>query len=59
MSDEKIKVECRLVTKSAKRVDAKVISDLAIPDPEKTVGKQIIEDVMEKEQVDGDKSDDS
>jgi hypothetical protein len=59
VSDEKIKVECRLTTKGTQKADAQVISDLDIPDPKDAVGKQIVENVMGVEQTDVDKSDDS
>jgi hypothetical protein len=59
MSDKKTKVECRLVALGTDKANAKVVEDLAVPDPEKTVGKQIILDAIEEEVEDDDQSDDS
>jgi hypothetical protein len=56
MSDKKTKVECRLNTRGTDKVNAKVVDDLTIPDPEPTTGKKIIEELMEKETEDGSKS---
>ena len=59
MSDKKTKVECRLVTLGTDKANAKVVEDLAIPDPEEAVGKQVILDAVEEEVEDDDQSDDS
>lgn len=59
MSDKKTKVECRLVALGTDKINAKVIEDLVIPDPEDTIGKQIILDVTEEEIEDDNQSDDS
>lgn len=56
MSEKKTKVECRLVTYGTDKVNAKVVDDLIIPDPEPATGKKIIEELMEKETEDGSKS---
>ncbi len=52
MSDKKTKVECRLITRGADEVNANVIGDLAIPDPEPIVGKQMIQEAMEEDKED-------
>jgi len=52
MSNKKTKVDCRLITRGTKVANTKVIDDLAIPDPELTVGKQVIQDAMEEETED-------
>lgn len=54
MSDKKTKVDCHLITRGTKKVNAKVIDDLAIPDPELAIGKQIIQNVMEEKIEDDD-----
>jgi len=56
MRDEKTKVECRLVTCGSDHANAKAIDDLAIPDPEPTVGAQIIKEATTKDTEDGNKS---
>lgn len=55
MSDEKIKVECRLITRGTDRADVQATDDLKIPDPELAVGKRIIEE----EEKDENRSEDS
>jgi len=55
MSDKKTKVECRLVTRGTQAANTKAIDDLAIPDPDSAVGKQIIEDEMGEETKDDSK----
>lgn len=52
MSDKKTKVECRLVIRSDNEANAKVIDDLAIPDPEAATGEQIIREAIEKDSED-------
>lgn len=52
MSDKKTKVECRLLTRGTDKVNAKVIDDLKIPDPESTEGMRIIQEEIEKESED-------
>lgn len=42
MDDKKTKVECRLITRGTDKANANAISDLNIPDPESTVGEQIL-----------------
>ena len=52
MSDKKTKVECRLVTRSDDKVNAQVVDDLAIPDPETAAGEKIIREAIEKDSGD-------
>jgi len=52
MSDKKTKVECRLLTRGTDKVNAKVIDDLKIPDPESTEGMRVIQEEIEKESED-------
>ena len=59
MSDKKTKVECRLVVRETDKANAKVIDDLVVPDPESTMGKQIILEVMEENTNDNSKSENS
>jgi hypothetical protein len=47
VSDEKTKVECRLITKGTDKVNVSVVDDLAVPDPEPAVGKRIIQGELE------------
>lgn len=59
MDDKKTKVECRLITRGTDGANANVISDLNVPDPESTVGKQIIIEAEEKDVEDDDQSENS
>ena len=56
MSDKKTKMNCRLITRGTQKANAKVIDDLAIPDPELAIGKQIIQNVTEEKAEDGGQS---
>lgn len=56
MSDKKIKVECHLVTRGTKKAEAQANDDLHVPDPDSATGKRIIEEAMEEDEEDGDKS---
>jgi hypothetical protein len=49
VSDKKTKVDCRLTVCGTNRANAKVIDDLAVPDPESAVGEQIIKEAMKEE----------
>lgn len=49
MSDKKTKVNCRLITRGTEKVNAQVIDDLAVPDPEPDVGEQAIKEATEKD----------
>jgi len=59
MSDKKTKVECHLTTKGTDGVNAKVIDDLAVPDPDPSIGKKIIQEAMEEEKEDECQQEDS
>ncbi len=48
MSDKKTKVECRLMTRGTDKANAKVVDDLSVSDPEPIVGKQVVEEAIEK-----------
>lgn len=50
MSEEKTKVECRLITCGTEKVNTQVVDDLAITDPELAIGKKIIEEVFNDSQ---------
>jgi len=52
MKNEKTKIECRLTTCGTKVVNAKVLDDLVVPDPDPAIGKQIIADAVEEEKDD-------
>ena len=54
MGDEKIKVECRLITRGTDKVDAQAVDDLSVPDPELAIGKKVIENAISKEDDDDD-----
>jgi len=49
MSDKKTKVKCCLTTHGTEQADAKAVDDLAVPDPELAIGKQIIQEATEEE----------
>jgi hypothetical protein len=51
MSDEKTKIECRLVTRGTEGAEAQANDDLSVPDPEQAIGKQIID---KEDEEDGD-----
>lgn len=57
MSDKKTKVDCRLTTRGTEKVNAQVIDDLAVVDPEPDVGEQAIKEATEKGEK-GEKDDD-
>ncbi len=59
MSDEKTKVKCHLTTKGTDGANAKAVEDLAVPDPDPSIGKKIIEEALEEETEDECKSEDS
>jgi len=59
MSDKKTKVECRLTTHGTEKANAKAVDDLSISDPEPSVGKQVIEEMMEEDIDDGSEQKDS
>ena len=56
MSDKKTKIECRLTSYGTEKANAKVVDDLAVPDPEPTVGEQIIKDATEEGTEDDDQT---
>lgn len=57
MSDEKTKLNCRLVTKGTEQADASASDDLSVPDPEPAVGEKIIQEAMREEDRDDSESD--
>lgn len=59
MSDKKTKVEGRLMTRGTDKANAKVVADLSVSDPEPSVGKQIIEEAIEKDVDDDSEQEDS
>lgn len=59
MSDKKTKIDCRLTTSGTDKANEKAVGDLSVPDPDPSVGKQIIEEVMEKDSDDDGQSADS
>lgn len=59
MSDKKTKMECRLITRGTDKVNAQIIDDLAVPDPELDIGEQAIRKEMEKDIEDDSQSRDS
>lgn len=48
MKNDETKVECRLVINGTDKANANAIDDLALPDPEPTVGEQVIKEAIEK-----------
>lgn len=59
MSDKKTKFESRLMTRGTDRANAKVVDDLSVSDPEPSVGKQVIEEAIEKDVDDDSEQEDS
>lgn len=59
MSDKKTKIDCRLTTSGTGKANEKAVGDLSVPDPDPAVGKQIIEEEMEKDSEDDCQSEDS
>lgn len=57
VSDKKTKLNCRLITKGTEQVNASANDDLSVPDPEPTVGKKIIQEVIGEEEEDGSEPD--
>ena len=55
MSDKKTKIDCNLVTRGTEKVNAEVIDDLSVPDPEPTDGAKAIKEAMEKDAQDDSK----
>lgn len=56
MSDSKTKVDCRLITRGTDKANAKVIDDLAVPDPEPAIGKKVIREATEEDTEDGNRT---
>jgi len=54
--DKRVKVDCELVTRGTAEAESGANDDLAVPDPEPAVGKQIIEEASQEDEEDGDKS---
>jgi len=42
-------INCKLLTRGTHKANAQVVDDLSIIDPESDVGKQIMEDLINKE----------
>ena len=56
MSDKKTKVDCHLITRGTDKANAQAIDDLAVPDPEPTIGEQIIKRAIKEETEDDNQS---
>lgn len=48
MSQSKTKIDCLLVARGTSEVDASVVDDMSVPDPELAVGKELIQKVMKE-----------
>lgn len=62
MSDKKTKVDCQLSIYGTAKADAKATQDMDIPDPEPSIGRQIIKDAIQdevKDSEDGDQQENS
>lgn len=50
MSDDKTKVNCRLIARGTTQANTKALGDLQIPDPDSEVGKEIIQESIDAEE---------
>jgi len=51
------KLHCKLHTRGTEQANSNAIDDLAVKDPDKTIGKKQLDDLFAEEQDDEDKSD--
>ena len=54
MSDKPTKIDCRLVARGTKGVEAQADDDLNVPDPDSATGKRIIKEALEEDEENGD-----
>lgn len=49
LSEEITKINCHLIARGTRKVNGRVLDDLAIPDPDLATGKKIIEKEIEED----------
>lgn len=59
MNRKKNKIDCQLKAMGTDKANEKVVEDLSVPDPDPEVGKQVLDELMEKESKDDRESENS
>ena len=53
---KKIKIQCNLTTRGSDKIDGAAMDDLTVPDPEPATGKKIVEEMLDVENKNDERS---